>query len=576
MPVQTPSIYDAPPPSSAIVLEQIFVEGLASTAGDAHIDGMVDKITRTWWPSAEPAIDEEWDNFVGNEIQLASSGEPSDLVKPSGTLAAPLMIMWHYPTMTTSDRAFGMSLDSSNPCVRLQCKKFRDDMSNALTLDAIPRRYNTTLHRASKAKGEPYHDETEQWKELTRSYVKWYFDKSAAKVVLLLGKRNFQTFTDTFPRATPIRIPGSKMYGKPARVWLIMERQEIVRIVIPSYHPEVVFRSGAAFAESSRPVLDTMWNWAAAITRKCNVNASYFSWKASSMQVRPTQERPVWENKSPISTMASMRRYEKDSQERISNDIVQDHFRGYIASEGLELDWEDKESSPILQLLRHVGRKGAARSHEVQAAAGYPGLAKGRATSAALGWPHLAAARAKGHASQAALGYPHLATVGVRGRATQEAAGYPNLIKANAILAAAGHPGLIKGRAALAAAGHPQLPAARAKGLAAQAAAGYPNLVKGHVTQAAAGYPQLAAAAAKGRATQAAAGHPNLIKANAARAVAGNAIVAKMQATKKVTQDAKDATLSEKELARRIKNRQSVARATARAKEKKRAQITTQ
>lgn len=163
VPLPIPSSPDAPPPSSEIILEQDLVDELGSTADDAQVDSIVNKIAPTWWPTTKPAIDGVWDESVSNEIQLVSSGEPSVLVKLSDTLATLLMILWHYPTVTIANRAFGQILDRSNPCLRMQCKKFMDqEMSNILTLDTVPRRFDGRLHRRSKAEGEPYDNETEE------------------------------------------------------------------------------------------------------------------------------------------------------------------------------------------------------------------------------------------------------------------------------------------------------------------------------------------------------------------------------------------------------------------------------
>lgn len=205
VPLPTSSSSDAPHPSSELVLERVLVDELGSATDDAQIDNIVDKITPTWWPSTDPATDEVWDEFVRNEIKLVASGEVSALVKPSGTLAAPLMILWHYPSMATTHQAFGVTADDSNPCLRMQFKKFREQsVSNMLTIDSVLRRFDLGLHRRVKVPGEPYDNETEEWKTLNKSLIKWLLDHSAAKVVLLLGKRNVESVTDIFPTAISI------------------------------------------------------------------------------------------------------------------------------------------------------------------------------------------------------------------------------------------------------------------------------------------------------------------------------------------------------------------------------------
>lgn len=82
--------------------------------------------------------------------------------------------------------------------------------------------------------------------------------------------------------------------------------------------------------------------------------------------------------------MFVMRRYKKVNQQRIPDEIVQKRFQCYITrEEGLKVDWENKDSSTILQILCHIAHKGSARACAVQAAAGYPNLVKGNAAHAA-------------------------------------------------------------------------------------------------------------------------------------------------------------------------------------------------
>jgi hypothetical protein len=70
------------------------------------------------WPSYDEKIDAKFQSFVEQETAVSGKAE-GHLIKPSGTLDAPLHLLLHYPTFSTKHPSFGEVSDTTNPCLGL-------------------------------------------------------------------------------------------------------------------------------------------------------------------------------------------------------------------------------------------------------------------------------------------------------------------------------------------------------------------------------------------------------------------------------------------------------------------------
>ena len=477
---------------------QTFISRLGAMSHPPEADVEADRPLNTW-PSYDPVVDDKWAEIVPREAAAAArspnipDANSSLTVKPSFSLHCLNWIQWHWPPFTTLRSEFGETADQTNPCTRQQFEKFPLSSGKFFTSDRIWRRFRRTVHDP-----KPYEKTSHEFQAVQEELHDFLWAENRSPVVLILGERNVTSFPKTRKNCIGITIPGPKMYRQSPKLWLLLNPADssIERLVLTSYHPEMVFRN---MTPTHAAQMDWSWNLMAALGNLPFVNQTYFQWKASQETVAISDNGlPVFRG-TVLSTLFSIMAWEESTGNTLAVKNMPFNVRVYMEQQAVLLK---ENKSVAVQLLSHMRKKGLA----TQGAAGFPNLAIGRATQRAAGFPSLAI----GLATRRAAGFPSLAI----GRATQRAAGFPSLAIGNATQRAAGFPALAKGLATQRAAGFPAL----AKGLATNRAAGFPGLAKGRATQRAAGFPGLA----KGLATNRAAGFPGLAKGRAANAANGH------------------------------------------------------
>jgi len=93
------------------------------------------------WVSRDRKMDELWDALVKEVLEVMGNDFPvHHMVKPSGPREAICHFMWHYPTFATTRKDCGMTMDTSNPSLRVQGLKIGEP-KGVRTSDLIPMRH---------------------------------------------------------------------------------------------------------------------------------------------------------------------------------------------------------------------------------------------------------------------------------------------------------------------------------------------------------------------------------------------------------------------------------------------------
>ena len=533
---------------------QEFISRLGELAHPPAAEVQLNGITDTW-PSYDSTVDEKWAEIVPREARAAArspnipDANSSLTVKPSFSLDCLNWIQWHWPPFTTAKPEYGETADTTNACTRQQFEKFPASEGQIFTSDRIWRRFRRTVDDP-----KPYDRTSRELQLIHEEFHRFLWTVNKSPVVLLLGEKNVTSFPNETTNCIAVRIPGPKLYTKKATLWLMLNEDDgiIERIILPSYHPEMVFRN---LTQEHAAQMDWTWNLMAALGNLQLVNSTYFQWKCSSHSIGLGDNgRPVINIRRGgiLTAFFDMMAWETATGRTIApSDLPQD-IKTWFDRQGVT--WQENVSMAS-QALMHAVQKSVATN----AANGFPNLAKGRATLAANGYQNLA----KGRATQAASGFPSLQ----KGLATNAANRFPNLDKGSATQAANGFLNLQKGYAKEVANGFPNLKNGQKKGtqnsLVTQAAKGFPNLQKGRAVMAAKGFPN----SQKAKIVNAALGHPGLQKAWASQAADGYSNLQKAHAARTAKALKKDMEFSPdtRRKRQRQRERDNASRAARRA-----------
>ncbi|KAK0103579.1 hypothetical protein ONS95_005593 [Cadophora gregata] len=377
--------------------------------------------TSEWLSCLDTGLDTLWDDFVSDNVSQGLVQMASFLVKPSGSRMATLHLRWHYPTFSTKSPFFGVTADSSNPCLRMAFKKLGLQSGTEVFMDeAVYLRYS----RVDKDDRLPYLKD----QDLTRLHNNFASNLfSAGRIVLLLSEENFKDFksSEAYGRSLGLMVwPNRKIYNQSCHIFIVYEdsmKTTITQIVILAWHTEGIMNQKSPQLAQQQ---DDLWNLAAALSgHKQPVNSDYFRWWVAENVKRkqPTfSGTPLgWIGQTPLNRILELITYEK-----LSGSVVAANELGDCL-----LDWVHRNSftadqSSSLTIVRQIHRVFVTRATESQRVQGFPNLVLARAVLRNNNWPNLK----KGHISLAASGHANLA----KGRSAQRANGYDSLVKARA------------------------------------------------------------------------------------------------------------------------------------------------
>ena len=147
------------------------------------------------------------------------------------------------------------------------------------TSDRIWRRFQRT-----KDDPKPYERTSPEFQAVHKEFIDFLWEENQSPVELLLGHDNVTSFPSpivtTKKKIVAVTMPGPKLYKRKPTLWLIFNtaNKSIERIVIASYHPEMVFRG---LTKEYAVQMDWAWNLMAAIGNLPHLNQTYFQWKST-------------------------------------------------------------------------------------------------------------------------------------------------------------------------------------------------------------------------------------------------------------------------------------------------------
>jgi hypothetical protein len=350
---------------------------VASKAMEAFLE---DKSSN--WASHCSKLDGIWTEYAP---KLAEAGQCplADLVKPSGPLLAPLAIVWHYPSFSSTHNAYGLVFDTSNPCLNLQQIKIGSDR-RVLTVDAIPKRM------FKPESGNPY-DGQSWWKNFQSVAVKFLEEVTEfTKIRLVLGKENNAALHVEMKKnkstllytSIPILIDDKpvQLYGKEGSFYVVQCRatKKIKQLIFTSYHLEY-FMYNYPDPRVAK-FCDISWNICAAVAGLDVVNVDYFEFVAG-----PVEEEIDWlaSKWRPLPKLIKMIRYQKEHGP-IDDSIVRKVYATWLGNPANQQYLNPSDGSLADQLIRAFQRKGQA--HRMN-----PTSAKAKEAAAQAAFDRLAA-----------------------------------------------------------------------------------------------------------------------------------------------------------------------------------------
>jgi len=114
---------------------------LKQKIADGEFRQSVVELREDSWDSHDMKMDELWDALVREVLEVMGNDFPvHHMVKPSGPREAICHFMWHYPTFSTTRKDYGMTMDTSNPSLRVQACKIGEPQG-VRTSHLIPMRH---------------------------------------------------------------------------------------------------------------------------------------------------------------------------------------------------------------------------------------------------------------------------------------------------------------------------------------------------------------------------------------------------------------------------------------------------
>lgn len=380
-------------------------------------DAFVSPITRIpklgSWPSyGDKEIDTQYEKFILKETR--ESQRPKEhLVKPAGTLSAPLFLQLHYPTFHSKRSSYGESYDETNQSMwHLINQKGLRATDGILFSESSFRRERPEPQRYRYP--EHYCGDSENLFLVHREFSHWMMDHSQAKVVVLFGTANAGRFLRRFPESLLVCTLGTTNESH-GRVFISLETAKSPsRIVMTCKHPETLLASGSRMPFRDNCLFDYTLNLAYALAGvQGKINANCFINRAASVYRAVVKDQE--------SLKLAMRIVE--SQVVSGRAFLPEHEPHELVHElqaGLHY-WRPSCESSIDQLIRDIVNRNAG----IDATNGYPQLrllSEKKAKTQVE--PSSANKRAKiSHAVQKATGFPALQ----RARANQKAIGYLGL-----------------------------------------------------------------------------------------------------------------------------------------------------
>ncbi|KAG9252111.1 uncharacterized protein F5Z01DRAFT_691279 [Emericellopsis atlantica] len=311
------------------------------------------------WVSVDKALDVEWAAFC-DKISALSEGhvQPATMTKPSGRRASVLTVNWHYPTWRTRKAHFGCVLDSTNPSMRAQSKRY-------FLMDSVRTQNRVPLREPFVNSGVKWAQTYANWPEIEEACLqlnRWL--NQSSKVILTVGKENFDSLegiVDT--RGLEVieikskNLQGPLVFGsRPSFKILKCQETQIIRhVVFASHHSQHFYYP--LVQDNVRAFHDLLWNGVAELaglqpdqnhmayfTRqgRCKTNSPHFQWKGSLLDVA-----------------LNLRHVEKTSGVLMSENVVRKIFASVINKNPQWGGMKDETGSFLKFIIKEWSRKAA-------------------------------------------------------------------------------------------------------------------------------------------------------------------------------------------------------------------------
>ena len=234
-----------------------------------------------YFPSWDRRVDEIFHPYVDSMVKDFGL-DAASFVTPSGSLAAPLLILWHYPTIkTTLVPKYGFVGDLSNCCMKSVATKLGIQTDEEMS-DTIFHMEHIHLRLAPIAgrplRKEPYDHLARSVIHLSASLKNELYEASHAKVALIMCRVNYNWYLSRPPSSYKIhKMSNVCMFAKPiCFATEFGQDNRLRRIVFFSIHSEAFFYAQPAALVSH---LDWIWNTAATLASRYCINEGFWTWR---------------------------------------------------------------------------------------------------------------------------------------------------------------------------------------------------------------------------------------------------------------------------------------------------------
>ena len=219
-----------------------------------------------------------------------SHGKVSELVKPTGSLSAPLILGLNYPTYSTCYRDFGLERDPTNQCLQLIGTEL--GLQHTLTsygksilwTERVFRRYRPSSSTRAAEEGMSHADNIPaQAETIHTALYKRMWTESLSKVGIVFGLKAWRRFLEIAKRKSGYKLFNVKIYDQSLHCWLERDGEnKIHRITFCTYHPEFLLRKkffcgmDPKVRIDSMKMVDDIFNFAAAFCHLQNVKRDLF------------------------------------------------------------------------------------------------------------------------------------------------------------------------------------------------------------------------------------------------------------------------------------------------------------